>query len=206
MKVKICGITNLDDALLCESSGADALGFIFYRQSKRYIDFGDASYIVKRLSFFTNKVGVFVNEKEDMVNFLAEKLKLTGVQLSGDESPEYVQRMNCQVIKSFRISNNFDYGIISNYKYTTPLLDTYSKNEYGGTGETFNWDSIPESLLRKIILAGGVSEKNIEEIFCKYNPLSVDLSSSLEVKPGKKDEEKVKSFFNKINKLRSQSW
>lgn len=203
MKVKICGITNINDALLCECLGADALGFIFYRNSKRYIDFEDASNIIKQLSFFTHKIGVFVNETEDMVNFLADKLRLTGVQLCGDESPLFVQKINCQVIKSFRIDENFDYDLISQYKDIVPLLDTYKKNEYGGTGEVFNWYDVPDEIRNTAIIAGGVSEDNIEEIFFNIKPAAVDLSSSLETQPGKKDGVKVKSFFNKINKLRS---
>lgn len=206
MKVKVCGITNINDALLCEALGADALGFIFYNNSKRYIDFEGASRIISRLSFFTHKIGVFVNETEDMVNFLADKLRLTGVQLSGDESPVYVQKINCQVIKSFRIDENFDFDIISQYKNVIPLLDTYKSNEYGGTGEVFNWYDIPEDIRKTAMVAGGVSEKNIDEIFFNIKPAAVDLSSSLEIQPGKKDGVKVKSFFDKINKLRSSQW
>lgn len=206
MKVKICGITNTDDALLCENLGADALGFIFYKKSKRYINFEDAGNIIKRLSVFTNKVGVFVNEKPDLVNFIAEKLRLTGVQLHGEEPPEYVDVINHQVIKAFRVTESFNYNEINNYENITPLLDTFKDGEYGGTGNIFNWSSIPEEIRNTIIIAGGVSEANIEEIYKSINPMAVDISSSLEEQPGIKDKSRTKAFFNKINKLRSEKW
>lgn len=107
------------------------------------------------------------------------------------------------VIKSFRINENFDFDSINLFSNVTPLLDTYSASEYGGTGKRFNWNIIPEKIRSKIFLAGGISVQNIEEIFFSIKPFAVDLSSSLENKPGRKDSVKVREFFKKINQLRS---
>ena len=202
MEVKICGITNYKDALLCQDYGADAIGFIFYSKSKRYITPAKAASIINRLSPFIVKVGIFVNAKLSFVNETAELARINIVQLHGDEDENYYAGINLPVIKSFRIKDNFDFREVYKYKKVGYLLDSYSDNSYGGTGKKFNWDLIPGYLKDKIILSGGVSEKNIEYIFHSINPAAVDLSSSLESSPGKKDEKKVKAFFKKVNKLR----
>jgi phosphoribosylanthranilate isomerase len=203
LKVKVCGITNINDALLCESNGADMLGFIFYEKSKRFINFEAAEQIIKKLSFLTHKVGVFVNESSDNINAVVDHLKLNAVQLSGDENPELADKIEAPVIKSFRVNRYFNFKKINLYKNVTPLLDTYSDSEYGGTGKSFDWQIIPESIRTKIFLAGGITEQNIEEVYFNIKPLAVDLSSSLEKEPGRKDEIKVRGFFKKINQLRS---
>lgn len=202
MKIKTCGITNLEDALLCESEGADALGFILYKKSKRYIQPKLVKKIISHLSPLIMKVGVFVNEHPDFINETAAYLNLNSVQLHGEESPEIARKINLPVIKSFRINNEFDFSILQKYSDISFLLDTYSDSDYGGTGKTFNWELIPGEIRGKIILAGGVSIDNIENIFNNIKPAAVDLSSSIESEPGKKDKAKVKEFFKKINYLR----
>jgi phosphoribosylanthranilate isomerase len=198
VRVKICGITNLEDALLCESEGSDALGFIFYKKSKRYIEPVSAKEIIGHLSPFTMKVGVFVNESSDFINETARILHLNAVQLHGEENPELVKKIDYPAIKSFRINGSFDFSIFKHYPGSYFLLDTYSELEYGGTGKTFNWKLIPYELKSKIILAGGIIKS--------VKPAAVDLSSSLEDKPGKKDKEKVKEFFNKIKNLKPKAY
>ncbi|MDR3626032.1 MAG: phosphoribosylanthranilate isomerase [Ignavibacteriaceae bacterium] len=205
MKIKVCGITNLEDALLCESLGAGALGFIFYKGSKRYIEPEAAAGIINSLSPFMVKVGVFVNENTNTINQIASSIKLNAVQLHGDESPEAIKYISLPAIKSFRVDDNFDYEILKQYPGTYYLLDTYSKSGYGGTGKVFNWENIPGEYKRKIILAGGVSIDNIEEVYTKIQPPAIDLSSSLESVPGKKDKEKVIGFFKKINELKGKT-
>lgn len=202
MKVKVCGITNLEDAKLCCDLGADALGFIFYEKSKRYINFEDASLIVSELPAFVSKVGVFVNEEATTVNHIAQSVGLTHVQLHGNEDQLHIDKINHPVIKAFRVSDNFDYSTLNYYSGCSILLDTFSDKEIGGTGLTFNWNTIPIEIRSKIILAGGVSEENIETIFNTIEPQAVDISSSLESETGKKDEAKLKNFFNIVNKLR----
>lgn len=206
MKVKICGITNLEDALLCESLGADALGFIFYNESKRYINTSSAKEIIPLLSPFTMKVGVFVNENPVAVNRIIHNIGLNAVQLHGDEEPEYLKNIHADRIKSFRIKNNFNFDFVKRYEDCYYLFDAYSQNNYGGTGEIFDWKIIPKSLSRKIILAGGISVDNVETIFNEIKPAAIDVSSSLEIEPGKKDRKKVEEFFNKLKKIRSKKW
>lgn len=206
MKVKICGITNIDDALLCENLGADALGFIFYKQSRRYINPEDSIRIIKKLSAFTLKVGVFVNETAEFINQMASETKLNAVQLHGEENPEIMEELNFPVIKAFRINGRFDYLLLERYKNASILLDSFSSNGYGGTGKKFDWEKIPNEVRGKIIISGGVSSENIEFIFNEIKPAAVDLSSSVEKVPGKKDEEKVNEFFKKLNYLRSKKW
>jgi phosphoribosylanthranilate isomerase len=202
LKVKVCGITNIDDALLCEKLGADALGFIFYKQSRRYIQPETAKRIIWRLSPFTLKVGVFVNEPAEFINNTASEIKLNAVQLHGEETPEIISEIELPVIKAFRINGNFNYSALSFYDSASCLLDSYSPDAFGGTGRSFDWEKIPLHLREKIILSGGVSSENIEYIFKEIKPRAVDLSSSVEKEPGRKDEKKVSEFFKKINSLR----
>jgi phosphoribosylanthranilate isomerase len=203
IKVKICGITNLEDALLAEALGADAVGFIFYENSKRYVKPAAVKNISSKLSPFTMKVGVFVNEDLEIINSVAEKAGINTVQLHGEETPDFIDNIYYPVIKSFRIKNGFNFSELEKYKNVSYLLDTYSQKEYGGTGNKFDWEVIPEEFKRNIILAGGISSDNIEYIIQNVKPFAVDLSSSVEKEPGKKDEEKLTVFFNKIKNFRS---
>ncbi|MFA3784189.1 phosphoribosylanthranilate isomerase [Melioribacteraceae bacterium 4301-Me] len=205
MKVKICGITNLEDALVCIENGADMLGFIFYEKSKRYISFDYAKEILQQLPPTVNKVGVFVNDKYQTINDAAKKIGLDVIQLHGDESPEFTEKITLPVFKSFRISESFDWSGIKQYKKIIPLLDTYSKNQFGGTGKHFNWNLIPDEYKHSIILSGGITIDKLERIFNEIKPLAIDISSSLEITPGKKDHKKVKEFLAKFNQLRRQT-
>jgi phosphoribosylanthranilate isomerase len=202
LKIKICGITNLEDALFCEKLGADALGFIFYKQSKRYIEPALAAEIINQLSIFTIKVGVFVNESSGNINKISKDAGLNLVQLHGDEKPEQIEQINLLAIKSFRVSKNFNFEIVNKYRNCGYLLDTFTPSSYGGTGISFDWNLIPDDLKSKIILSGGISSSNIEKIYHEIDPYAVDVSSSLEEFPGKKSEVRLKEFFNTINKLK----
>jgi len=204
MKVKICGITNIKDATLSVELGADMLGFIFYYKSKRYIQYNVAESIIRQLPDSVSKIGVFVNSAMGEVNSAADKIGLSAIQLHGNETPFYTKQIKRPVIKNFRVDNKFDFTLLDKYENCSFLLDNFSEKEIGGTGKSFNWSLIPNELKSKIILAGGVSSKNIEEIFTNHRPYAVDLVSSIEKFPGKKDEEKLKEFFNIVNKLRSK--
>lgn len=204
MRIKICGITNIEDALKAYGLGADALGFIFYKNSKRFIDAEKVKTIISELPPFIEKIGVFVNEVLAEINRIAEYCGLTNAQLHGDESPEICDAVSVPVIKAFRVNENFDFEIMNNYKVNHFLLDAFDKNEYGGTGLKFNWNLIPSHLRKKIILAGGITIENLEEIICKISPAAIDLSSSVESEPGKKDHKKLKEFFEKFNELREK--
>jgi phosphoribosylanthranilate isomerase len=204
MKIKICGITNSEDALLAEQLGADALGFIFYKKSKRYIRSDVVKSITKELSPFTTRVGVFVNESPEMINKVAEETGINVVQLQGDEELNIASKILLPVVKAFRVDDYFDFKQLNNFNDYPILLDTHSNSEYGGTGNKFNWELIPNDIRSKIILAGGVSTENLEFIFNEIKPTGIDISSSLESEPGKKDKQKMEEFFKKVNQLRRQ--
>ncbi len=201
MKVKICGITNINDALVCINNGADMLGFIFYNKSKRFVDFEKAGGIISQLPAAVEKVGVFVDEDSKIINEIAGKIGLETIQLHGNESPEYVEKINYPVIKSFRINENFDWNTIRKYRDCRLLLDSFSENKMGGTGKSFDWNSIPENYRDKIILSGGISIEKLDKIFNEIKPVAIDVSSSLELTPGKKDHKKVIEFLQRFHEL-----
>jgi len=202
MKIKICGITRVEDAQLCVKHGVDAIGFIFYPKSKRYISPEDAKNIAASLPIFTHKIGVFVDEDINEVNRIAKLVGLSGVQLHGNESVEYISQISHPVIKSFGIDESFDFSLIESYINCTPLLDVKDTEQYGGTGRSFNWELIPDGVRNKALIAGGVSINNINEINKKINPYGVDLSSSVEVSPGIKDSNKIIEVLKIVNKIK----
>ncbi len=153
--------------MLCSNLGADALGFIFYEKSKRFIGYDNAGEIIKQLPPFVFKVGVFVDEDIKKVNSVAKTIGLNAVQLHGNETPEYVDSISMPVIKSFRVDDNFDWTRIDEFRNCRILLDAFSPNEMGGTGNKFNWNFIPQKLKSKIILSGGISVANLEAVFNK---------------------------------------
>jgi phosphoribosylanthranilate isomerase len=203
LQVKICGITSIDDALLCAEYGADALGFIFYEKSKRFVSIGQTAKIINQLPPFIAKVGVFVDDSFDTINKTVKEAGLNCIQLHGNESSEFAQNFSLPVIKAFRVNNHFDWNKIVDYENCKILLDAFSQNEMGGTGKSFDWKSIPDDIKNKIILSGGISIDNLEFVFNEIKPAAVDLSSSLESAPGIKDHQKVKDFLNKLNQFRS---
>lgn len=205
MFIKICGTTNLEDALLSYELGSDALGFIFYEKSPRYISFDEAKKIIEHLAETVEKVGVFVDYPIEKINHITQSIGLTMVQLNGNESPEDVHQISSPVLKSFRVSESFDFSLLENYDNCTFLLDTFSKDKLGGIGETFDWSIIPNHLKEKVILAGGITSHNIGKVFSEIKPKGVDLVSSVEKYPGKKDEAKLKEFFRMLNKLKESS-
>jgi len=202
VKIKICSITNIEDALAAETLGADAVGFIFYEKGKRYVAPETVRGITNVLSPFTIKVGVFVDESSEIINTKSKLAGINVVQLHGNQKQDIINSVSLPVIKVFRVDNNFDYKMIDQYNGCSILLDTYSKKSYGGTGKQFDWEKIPAKIRNNVILAGGISLENIESIFKNINPAAVDLSSSLEITPGKKDKKKMEKFFNKINEFR----
>ena len=165
MKVKICGITNVNDAMLSTELGADMLGFIFYPKSKRYISAVTCESIIDEIRGEVKTVGVFVNESHEVINNIIKLTNIDIVQLHGNESAEEIQNINAEIIKSFRVSDNFNFSLVNEFNEYQILLDSSDVNNYGGTGKTFNWNLIPTKLRNQIILAGGVSSENIEFIY-----------------------------------------
>ena len=203
-KVKICGITNLKDALLSAKFGADALGFNFYKKSLRYIEPKKAREIIEQLPENILKVGVFVNEDLERIAEIAETAKLNAIQLHGEETPEFAKALkaktNLEIIKAFRVSPEFMPEDVLKYETDAILLDAYNPKEPGGTGETFDWEIAKkvQEIFPKMYLAGGLTPKNIGMAIEEVRPIFVDACSCLEKRKGKKDAGKTKRFFIKI--------
>jgi phosphoribosylanthranilate isomerase len=196
VRVKICGITSLDDALVAVDAGADALGFVFYGKSPRYITPQSASRIIMALPPFVQTVGLFVNSESGIVNELADSCGLDLVQLHGDEPPDYCNLIERRVIKALRVRGRDSLEIIGSYKVSGILLDAYSPDAYGGTGKSFNWDIAREVADRFwIILAGGLTPDNVGEAVKSVRPYAVDVSSGVESAPGIKDSDKIREFI-----------
>ena len=203
-KVKICGITNLEDALLSAKFGADALGFNFYEKSLRYIAPEKARDIIEQLPKEILKVGVFVNESLDKIIEIAAVAKLDTLQLHGEETPEFAKELksktNLEIIKAFRVSPEFKPEDVLQYKVDAILLDAYNPQEHGGTGETFDWEIARkvQEIFPKMYLAGGLSNDNIDYALRQTNPFAVDTCSCLEKEKGLKDRIKLINFVTKV--------
>ncbi|MBX3244065.1 MAG: phosphoribosylanthranilate isomerase [Acidobacteria bacterium] len=202
--VKICGITNLKDGLAAPSFGADMVGFNFYPKSPRYINPISAGAIASRLPREVKKVGVFVNESIENINAVCNSARLDMIQLHGDESEEFVDQIRSAlavpVIKAIRIG---DPDIeIADTVADAVLLDAYSPDKYGGTGETFEWEKAVElkSRFSKIYLAGGLTPDNVAEAVSVVSPFAVDVAGGVEVRPGIKDILKMKAFIENAKK------
>lgn len=201
LRVKICGITNLQDAQLCDNLGFSAIGFVFYDKSKRYISPDEARNISSQLSPFLLKAGVFVNESLENIIQISSFVGLNCVQLHGDETHEFCSKLPLPVIKAFRINENFNFSNLSKFKNCRFLFDAYEENNYGGSGKKFNWELIPEEFRNDCVLAGGLNKELIKQAFRDYNFANFDLSSSVEKYPGKKDERKLRELKEVLNKL-----
>ena len=198
IKVKICGITTLEDALFSIEHGADALGFVFAK-SPRQISPAQAEKIIRKLPPFIERVGVFVDEIPHHMQKLARELGLTAVQLHGREIPEFCAHLHpLTVIKSINVNNKNDINIISAYNSVHAiLLDSFVAGKNGGSGKTFDWSlaKLAVKFDKPIILSGGLTAKNVKEAIKKVNPYGVDVSSGVESKPGKKDKKKIAEFL-----------
>ena len=203
IKIKVCGTTNLRDALFAVDSGADAIGFIFYKKSPRYILQKDAKDIVAKLPPFVETVGVFVNETSDRVNRIAEQCKLTAIQLHGDESSAFCRRIKRRVIKAFRVKDTNSFKGMADYDVSGFLLDSYNEESKGGTGKTFDWNlALRAKKEGPIILAGGLNPYNVYTAIHRVKPYGVDVCSGVEKSPGIKDCVKVDEFIKSVRKFR----
>jgi phosphoribosylanthranilate isomerase len=202
VRVKICGITNLEDALLAADLGAQALGFIFYPQSPRSIKPDAARDIIKILPPLLLSVGVFVDEEAGVVRELAETIGLDWVQLHGRESPEYCRGLGRRVIKGFRVQDHSSLAVLPDYRDAVQafLLDTYRPGTPGGTGETFDWEVARKARdYGPIILAGGLTPVNVTQAITTAQPAAVDVASGVETAPGKKDPVRLRAFFEAVS-------
>ncbi|HDR4422530.1 TPA: phosphoribosylanthranilate isomerase [Bacillus cereus] len=198
MKVKICGITDVETAKRACEYGADALGFVFAK-SKRKVTPGLAKEIIQELPANVLKVGVFVNESVEGIQQIADECGLTHVQLHGDEDNHQIRRLNIPSIKSLGVTSESDLKNAQAYETDYILFDSPKEKFHGGNGKTFSWELLthmPKELREKTILAGGLNALNIEEAIRTIQPYMVDVSSGVETE-GKKDVEKIKQFIIK---------
>ncbi|WP_088349947.1 phosphoribosylanthranilate isomerase [Bacillus cereus] len=198
MKVKICGITDMEIAKRACEYGADALGFVF-AESKRKITPKRAEEIIQELPANVLKIGVFVNESVEVIQKIADECGLTHVQLHGDEDNYQIRRLNIPSIKSLGVTSESDMKNAQGYETDYILFDSPKEKFHGGNGKTFSWELLghmPKELRKKTILAGGLNALNIEEAIRTVRPYMVDVSSGVETE-GKKDVEKIKQFIIK---------
>ncbi|MGA1236459.1 MAG: phosphoribosylanthranilate isomerase [Limisphaerales bacterium] len=201
-RVKICGITRLEDGLAAAEAGADALGFMFYAPSKRAITAEAAAEIIRHLPLGVRKVGVFVDETAEEVLRVAGVSGIDTVQLHGGETPEYCGAFpGLTLWKAFRIASRASLDGLSVYSGVEAwLLDSYVAGEMGGTGAMFNWDLAVEAkrLGKPILLAGGLNPENAAEAVRRVAPFALDVSSGVESAPGRKDSAKVRAFIEAV--------
>lgn len=198
--IKICGITNREDALFAANLGVDALGFIF-APSPRQVTTKQAREIIDSLPPFINKVGVFLNHSREVVAQMALYCGLDTIQLHGEESPEDCQHFGTKVIKAFRVKDQDSFRDLPLYQVSAFLLDTYLPGQPGGTGKTFDWELAKAAKkYGPIILAGGLNPENIREAIRKVKPYGVDISSGVEERPGKKDWQKLAKLVEEIRR------
>ena len=201
-RVKVCGITNLKDALFCLAAGADALGFIFYEMSKRYAEPRRAAEIIKNLPHGVTTVGVFVNAPRESIERTLAVTGITTIQMSGDESPADCIGYPVDVWKSFRIREKLDIDAIRSYQVAKLMLDGASDGKYGGSGELPDFSvAIEMQRIRPLYLAGGLNPDNVLEAIRAVAPYGIDVNSGVELSPGKKDHEKVHALFEALTAI-----
>ncbi|MGE5172719.1 MAG: phosphoribosylanthranilate isomerase [Betaproteobacteria bacterium] len=201
IKIKICGITNLEDALFAAECGADALGFNFYRKSPRYIAPEKAAEIMAQLPPFIVPVAIFVNEREEKIRNTQFTTGIKVIQFHGDERPEFCERFATRVIKAFQVKDKESLQQMAHYHVSAFLLDSYRDGVHGGTGETFDWHlAVVAKTFGRVILAGGLTPDNVVEAVKLVQPYAVDAASGVEKDKGIKDHAKLKKFITEVRR------
>jgi len=204
-QINVCGITRPADADKVIELGGDMIGLIFHRSSPRYVTMSKAREINGAASQVLGRVGVFVDEKIETILRVAEKVRLSAVQLHGNEPPRHItqlQREGLMVIKALGIRNRNDFTIADSSRADLILLDRISADQRGGSGKTFDWSLRPKKRIRNLVLAGGITTDNVAEGVKLFDPLVVDVNSGVESSPGIKSAKKLKSFFAVCDRLR----
>jgi phosphoribosylanthranilate isomerase len=207
VRVKVCGITNLEDALAAVEAGAGVLGFNFYRRSPRFIEPGAAREIIERLPEGILCVGVFVNDERQTVEDVVAESGVGVVQLHGDESPSFCESLaGLRVIKALRVGEEFVPESAADYRVEAILLDSFSRTERGGTGRTFDWSLARRTRehVRQLYLAGGLTPENVREAIEAVEPYAVDVCSGIEREPGRKDHARMREFFDTLRSIRGR--
>ena len=207
-KVKICGITNAEDAAVAVEAGADAVGFIFHRKSPRAVEPALVKQIVATLPPLVTPVGVFVNEDAATVRAIMDNCGLALAQLHGDETAGYCQELARPVMKALRLKDRGSFLALAEFRGRAGVrgfvLDTFSEKAYGGTGEVTDWGLAAEAAKSAtILLAGGLTPGNVAEAIRTVHPYGVDVSSGVESVPGKKDHAKVRAFLQAVRVVSS---
>ena len=199
-RVKICGITSVADGLAAAEAGADMIGLMFYDKSPRHITLPQAMEIARALPPFLMRVGVFVNPDEALVTRAIAECGLGLLQFHGDETPDFCTQFSLMSMKALRMRDTESLKQLENFRTDAFLLDAFSKNGLGGTGEKFNWDLAVEAQKygKPIFLAGGLTPENVTAAVRQVNPFAVDVSSGVESAPGKKDPAKIKAFIEAV--------
>lgn len=199
-RIKICGITRVEDALIAAEAGADAIGLVFYEASPRSVTIDQAKMICKAIPPFVTTVGLFVNASKNLVHQVIAEIPLNLLQFHGEETASYCDQFNCPWIKAIRVHANVDISTeIASYANAQGiLLDSYVAGVQGGTGKTFDWSLIPHSITKPLILAGGLTVNNVQQLIKIVKPYAVDVSGGVEVSKGIKDACKMKAFIKKV--------
>jgi len=203
VKVKICGITNYEDAMAAVDMGADLLGFNFVPESPRYLTTEQAMDVISRLPGFVDIAGVFVNATASKIHHVMTRCLLDWVQLHGDESVEFCDsflRMNVKTIKAFRVKGPADITRAEGYRTDAVLFDAFDPTRYGGTGTAFDWGIVGHSP-RRVFLAGGITPQNAAKAV-QLGVYGLDVCSGIESSPGKKDHRKMQALFDNIRAFR----
>ncbi|MBX9675145.1 MAG: phosphoribosylanthranilate isomerase [Methylotenera sp.] len=199
-RVKICGITRIEDALEAVRCGADAIGLVFYSASPRYVTVQQAQQIVATLPPFVSIVALFVNATQSEIEAVISTVRVDIVQFHGDETAPECERIKLPYFKAIRVkpdTNLLQYEVeFSSAKAL--LLDTYSDSAYGGTGHVFDWDLIPKNMTKPVILAGGLTAENVGLAIEKVKPYAVDISGGVELSKGVKDAKKMADFMQSV--------
>jgi phosphoribosylanthranilate isomerase len=202
-RIKVCGITRLEDALAAVASGVDALGFVFYSKSPRVVTVEQVHDIIYALPAFITTVGLFVDAPTGDVTKTLCRVPLNLLQFHGDEDAAYCEQFGVPYIKAIRVKQGDDINKkIANYASAAAiLLDTYKEDVPGGTGESFDWALIPSKTIKPIILAGGLTPENVVQAITQTKPYAVDVSGGVEKQKGIKDLEKIKAFVRGVQSV-----
>lgn len=199
MKVKICGITRIEDALDAADAGADALGFIFVRESPRYVSPETAGVIIRELPPFIVPVGVFVNARREEILDVVHRSGIRCLQLHGEETPEETVGFSLPVCKAFRVSGKFRVEELTRYRTSAYLLDAYLDGTHGGTGKEFDWRiAVEAKKYGRVILSGGLAPHNVDRAVAMVDPYAIDVNSGVESAPGVKDRKKLYALFQRL--------
>ena len=201
-QVKICGVTNVADALVAAQAGADMIGLNFYEQSPRCLSLATAAEISRALSPFVLKVGVFVNAPEDFILRVMGECSLNLLQFHGAEDSDFCTQFGLMSVKALRVRDAESLAALANFNTDAFLLDAYSPSGLGGTGEQFDWKLAvgAKKFGKPIFLAGGLTPENVADAVKQVRPFAVDVASGVESSPGKKDHAKVKAFIQAAKK------